>query len=53
MTKNHFTKHIKISPEMLLKIAKIDEFKGMWHGGLRLSPQILGRLKRSVIITRT
>ena len=35
------------------KIARIDELKGQWVGGARLSPQVLGRLKRSVLITST
>ncbi|OGF15834.1 hypothetical protein A3D54_01180 [Candidatus Falkowbacteria bacterium RIFCSPHIGHO2_02_FULL_45_15] len=35
------------------KIAKIDELKGQWITGARLSPQVLGRLKRSVLITST
>ncbi len=35
------------------KIAQIDELKGQWTGGVRLSPQILGRLKQSVLITST
>lgn len=46
-------KRIKLTQDILAKIAKIDEFKGLWQGGLRLSPQILGRLKRWVIITST
>ena len=46
-----FNKRIKITPEILQKISKIDEFKGLWQGGLNLAPQILARLKRSVIIT--
>jgi Fic family protein len=49
--KDRFIKRIKLSSEILSKIAKIDEFKGLWQGSLRLSPQILGRLKKSVIIT--
>src|SRR3989344_4395184 len=53
MSENSFNKRIKLSQEILGKIAKIDEFKGLWHGSLRLSPQILGRLKLSVIITYT
>ncbi len=53
MSENSFNKRIKLSQEILGKIAKIDEFKGLWHGSLRLSPQILGRLKSSVIITST
>ena len=40
-----------ISPEIWSKIAKIDEIKGRWIGGVNLSPQILGRLKKSVLVT--
>jgi Fic family protein len=32
-------------------IAKIDEMRGRWIGGINLSPQILGRLKKSVLVT--
>ncbi len=46
-----FNKRIILTPEILKKISKLDEFKGLWQGGLRLSPQILNRLKQSVIIT--
>lgn len=53
MSENNLNKRIKLIPEILTKIAKIDEFKGLWQGSLRLSPQILGRLKASVIITST
>lgn len=35
------------------KIAQIDELKGLWVGGVRLGPQVLGRLKQSVLITST
>lgn len=35
------------------KIAQIDELKGRWVGGAALSPQTLGRLKRSVLVTST
>lgn len=35
------------------KIAQIDTFKGFWQGKLSISPQILSRLKKSVIITST
>lgn len=35
------------------KIAQIDELKGRWVGGVRLGPQVLGRLKQSVLITST
>lgn len=40
-----------ISPKIWSKITKIDEMKGYWTGGVNLSPQILGRLKRSVLVT--
>jgi len=50
---NIFNKRIKINSEILQKISKIDEFKGLWQGGINLAPQILARLKRSVIITST
>ena len=53
MTKDRFIKRIKLTLEILGRIARIDEFKGLWQGSLRLSPQILGRLKASVIITST
>lgn len=50
---NRFEKRIKLTSEIVGKVAKIDEFKGLWKGSINLSPQILGRLKRSVIITST
>ncbi len=53
MPENRYIKRIKITSEILSKITKIDSFKGFWRGGLQLSPQILGRLKKSVIITST
>ena len=51
--KNRFEKRIKLSQQILQKIAQIDEFRGLWKGSLRLSPQTLGRLKKSVLITST
>jgi Fic family protein len=39
------------SPEILSKVAKIDEIKGRWTEGVNLSPQLLGRLRKSVLIT--
>ena len=48
-----FNSRIKLTQEILAKISKIDQFKGLWQGSLRLSPQILGRLKAWVIITST
>jgi len=53
MEENRFSKRIKVNKDILSKIAKLDELKGLWQGGLRLSPQILGNLKASVIITST
>lgn len=42
-----------IPQEIWLKIAQIEEIKGKWEGSTKLSPQILGRLKKSVLITST
>ncbi len=42
-----------ISQEIWLKISQIESFKGKWDGSTKLSPQILGRLKKSVLITST
>lgn len=50
---SRFNKRMPLTQDILAKIAKIDEFKGLWQGSLRLSPQILGRLKSWVIITST
>ena len=50
--KTDLDKRLKNIPsEILLKINKIDELKGQWIAGAQLSPQVLGRLKRSVLIT--
>ncbi len=49
---NQFEARISsLSPEIWSKITKIDEIKGRWIGGVNLSPQILGRLKQSVLVT--
>lgn len=51
---NKFDKRLNNIPsEILSKIAKIDELKGHWIGGLQLNHQTLGRLKRSVLVTST
>jgi len=51
---DNFSKRIENIPAgVVSKIAKIDELKGRWISGARLSPQVLGRLKRSVLITST
>lgn len=43
----------QLPAEIFLKLARIDELKGQWAAGAKLSPQLLGRLKRSVLITST
>ncbi len=54
MPNKRFDKRLNgLPPEILNRIARIDEFKGQWIAGARLSPQVLGRLKRSVLITST
>lgn len=53
MSQNQFNKRIKLTQDILASIGKTDEFKGLWQGSIRLSPQILGRLKQWVIITST
>lgn len=51
---NKFDLRLKnISPDIWLKITQIESFKGKWEGSTKLSPQILGRLKRSVLVTST
>ncbi|OGY51306.1 MAG: hypothetical protein A3J59_02445 [Candidatus Buchananbacteria bacterium RIFCSPHIGHO2_02_FULL_56_16] len=52
--KNRFDQRISsIAAAVWSKITQIDELKGQWIAGARLSPQVLGRLKRSVLITST
>ena len=52
--KNRFERKIENMPaELWSKITQIDELKGQWIAGARLSPQVLGRLKRSVLVTST
>jgi Fic family protein len=43
----------QIPQEIWLKITQIEVLKGKWEGNTKLSPQILGRLKQSVLITST
>ena len=43
----------RLSGSVWAKIAQIDELKGRWIGGAQLSPQVLGRLKLSVLVTST
>ena len=50
-----FSQRLSFSPEVTHKIygliSQIDELKGQWKMGANLSPQTLGMLKRSVIVT--
>lgn len=49
-----FNKRLTGLPDALwATIAKIDELKGQWVAGAKLDPQLLGRLKRSVLLTST
>ena len=40
-------------PEIWSKLNEIDQLRGQWITGAQLSPQVLGRLKRSTLITST
>lgn len=49
-----FEKRLEVLPSTILTlIASIDELKGRWSAGVNLHPQILGKLKQSVLITST
>ena len=51
---NRFEKRIKKIPQDVWSlISTIDELKGRFVGGASLNPQILGRLKKSVLVTST
>jgi Fic family protein len=43
----------RLLPTTANLLSQIDSLKGQWIGGARLSPQALGRLKRSVLVTST
>jgi hypothetical protein len=43
----------KLPANLWQHIAQIDEIKGEWRYGASLGPQVLGRLKRSVLVTST
>lgn len=54
MKKSQFEKRISQVPNSIwAKITQIDELKGRWVVGANLSPQVLTRLKKSVLITST
>jgi Fic family protein len=42
-----------VDPQVWGRIEEIDAVKAQWSAGIRLDPQILGRLKKSVLITST
>src|SRR3989338_151339 len=44
---------LNIDPQVWGRIEEIDAIKDHWSAGIRLDPQILGRLKKSVLITST
>lgn len=49
-----FKKRLESTPGHLWQmIAQIDECKGRWIAGVKLHPQVLGRLKKSVLVTST
>jgi Fic family protein len=51
---NGFNRRLEnLPPEIWVTLTKIEELKGQWITGARLSPQVLGRLKRSVLVTST
>jgi Fic family protein len=51
--KKRYEKRIILTSEIVSKLTQIDELKGLWRGGISINPQILNRLKKSVIITST
>ena len=55
MLKNtKFDQRLQNIPDKIWSIVtQIDRLQGQWIAGAKLSPQILGRLKRSVLITST
>jgi Fic family protein len=46
-------KRIRVTTEVLQKISRIDELKGLWRGSAKLNPHVLKQLRASVIITST
>ena len=55
MTKNtKFDRRLQNIPNKIWAlITQIDKLQGQWIAGAKLSPQVLGRLKQSVLITST
>jgi Fic family protein len=54
MTTGKFDHRLQSVPnDIWQKIAQIEQLKGQWISGAKLSPQVLGRLKKSVLVTST
>ena len=54
MKGKNFDRRLREIPESIWeKIAQIEEYKGQWAVSAQLSPQLLGRLRRWVLITST
>ena len=54
MIKNKFNNRLENIPDNIWSIiTQIDQLQGQWIAGAKLSPQVLGRLKKSVLITST
>lgn len=54
MKNNKFNHRLRNIPDTIWsKIARIEKLQGQWITGAKLSPQVLGRLKKSVLITST
>ncbi|MBI2608982.1 MAG: Fic family protein [Deltaproteobacteria bacterium] len=52
--KSKFDKRLENLPSHIWsKIAQIEQLKGQWIAGAQLNPQVLGRLKKSVLVTST
>jgi len=51
---NKFNKRLDNIPNNIWNIVtEIDKLQGQWVAGAKLSPQVLGRLKKSVLVTST
>jgi len=49
-----FSQRLDLFPASVwTQIAQIDEYKGRWSAGIQLHPQVLGQLRRSVLVTST
>jgi Fic family protein len=51
--KNLNDRIVNLPASLYMAVAQIDGLNGQWKGGLNLSPQTLGRLKRSALATST